>query len=478
MNTPARSGSFLSDIKTLRERARQHIEQGAVTDELQRGPPTVLKLLNEALATEIVCVLRYKRHYFMATGIDAEGGRGGIPASTRTRSRATPTRSPSASCSSAASRTSIPTGSRRRSHAEYVEGENLIDMIKEDLVAERIAIDSYREMINYIGDKDTDHQAHARGHPRGRGRARRRSRRISEKNGFVMAKAVRIPRIRTGQGVWPLTRKEFERRFLERYFDPRFELERGEIEKLTELAWRNYCETRKAPRTRKAGAAFKDPEFELSVQWLDARKALRAAELRQRKAGARSRILLICGASRNDKTCPGEMSKTFRLVTLAKKTLQAQRFEVDVLDLSALISEFGRVIYPCKACVSTAMPLCHWPCSCYPNHALGQTNDWMNEIYPTLGRGARHHDRDAGVLVSGAEWPEADDGPAGVRRRRQPRSHSTHGKDPRRPRRSSSKAGITRATSPDRAFAVVVHGDAAGAETCAARWSTGCTTWS
>ena len=62
--------------------------------------------------------------------------------------------------------------------------------------------------------------------------------------------------------------------------------------------------------------------------------------------------------------------------------LQAGNFEVDLLDLSTLASEYGRVIFPCKACVSTAMPLCHWPCSCYPNHALGQVNDWMNEIYP------------------------------------------------------------------------------------------------
>src|SRR5438132_10137590 len=60
----------------------------------------------------------------------------------------------------------------------------------------------------------------------------------------------------------------------------------------------------------------------------------------------------------------------------------AKGFEVDLLDLSRLASEYGRVIYPCKACVSTAMPLCHWPCSCYPNHAMGQVNDWMAEIYP------------------------------------------------------------------------------------------------
>ena len=77
------------------------------------------------------------------------------------------------------------------------------------------------------------------------------------------------------------------------------------------------------------------------------------------------------------------MSKTYRLVLIAKKIIEKSRgFEVEVLDLSRLTSEYGRVIYPCKACVSTAQPLCHWPCSCYPNHALGQVGDWMTEIYP------------------------------------------------------------------------------------------------
>src|SRR5580765_1964529 len=77
------------------------------------------------------------------------------------------------------------------------------------------------------------------------------------------------------------------------------------------------------------------------------------------------------------------MSKTFRLAKIAGKVISGNKgFEVDFLDLSHLASEYGRVIYPCKACVSTAMPLCHLPCSCYPNHAMGQVNDWMAEIYP------------------------------------------------------------------------------------------------
>ena len=144
---------FLTDIKTLRERARKHIENGAVTEGYSADRDTVVKLLNEALATEIVCVLRYKRHYFMASGINAEGvaaeflqhaneeqGHADLIAQRIVQLGGAPNFSPE--------------GLLARSHAEYVEGDTLLDMIKEDLVAERIAIDSYREMINYLGNDD------------------------------------------------------------------------------------------------------------------------------------------------------------------------------------------------------------------------------------------------------------------------------------------------------------------------------------
>jgi bacterioferritin len=144
---------FLTDIKTLRERARQHIENGAVTEGYKADRETVVKLLNEALATEIVCVLRYKRHYFMATGIHAEGvaaeflehandeqGHADQLAQRIVQLQGEPNFNPE--------------GLLMRSHAEYVEGTTLTDMIKEDLVAERIAIDSYREMIQYFGNED------------------------------------------------------------------------------------------------------------------------------------------------------------------------------------------------------------------------------------------------------------------------------------------------------------------------------------
>ena len=144
---------FLTDIKTLRERARQHIENGAVTEGYRADRETVVKLLNEALATEIVCTLRYRRHYFMASGINAESvaaeflqhaneeqGHADQIAQRIVQLQGEPNFNPD--------------GLLTRSHAEYVEGTTLIDMIKEDLVAERIAIDSYREMITYFGSDD------------------------------------------------------------------------------------------------------------------------------------------------------------------------------------------------------------------------------------------------------------------------------------------------------------------------------------
>lgn len=144
---------FLTDIQTLRERARKHIENGAVTEGYSANRETVVKLLNEALATELVCVLRYKRHYFMASGIHAasaaaeflehandEQGHADQIAQRIVQLQGEPNFNPE--------------GLLMRSHAEYVEGTTLVDMIQEDLVAERIAIDSYRDMINYFGNDD------------------------------------------------------------------------------------------------------------------------------------------------------------------------------------------------------------------------------------------------------------------------------------------------------------------------------------
>ena len=145
--------TFLSDIKTLRERARRHIEQGAVTEGYQADRETVLKLLNEALATELICILRYKRHYFMASGINAQSvAQEFLQHANEEQVHADQLAARIVQLGGEPNFS--PSGLSERSHAEYVEGDNLIEMIKEDLVAERIAIDSYREMINYIGNDD------------------------------------------------------------------------------------------------------------------------------------------------------------------------------------------------------------------------------------------------------------------------------------------------------------------------------------
>src|SRR5438132_1925677 len=146
-------GTVVTDVQEIRRRARRHIEKGAVTEGYTADRETVIKLLNEALATEIVCVLRYKRHYFMASGIHAEGvaaeflehandeqGHADQIAARIVQLGGEPNFNPERLLT--------------RSHAEYVEGDTLVDMIKEDVVAERIAIDSYRDMINYFGNDD------------------------------------------------------------------------------------------------------------------------------------------------------------------------------------------------------------------------------------------------------------------------------------------------------------------------------------
>lgn len=187
--------------------------------------------------------------------------------------------------------------------------------------------------------------------------------------------------IRKGQAPAQLGRTEFSRRFREAFVDPDFRNEDPSIARLEEIAWQIYLVGRKAPFTRKAGPGYADPEYELSVEWLATKAHLDDAQRRWSDPASPSRVLLICGSARNDGTCPGEMSKSFRLLGLAREILEQAAIEVDVLDLSQLTSEYGRNIFPCKGCVSTAMPLCHWPCSCYPNHTLNQTNDWMAEIY-------------------------------------------------------------------------------------------------
>lgn len=274
-------------------------------------------------------------------------------------------------------------------------------------------------------------------------------------------------RVRKGQGPEKLEREEFGRRFRAQFDAPAFETEEGRaaVSKVEAIAWEEYCASNKAPRTRPAGDEFEDPKHELSVEWLAARQRLRDAGARFANASAPRRVLLISGASRNDKTCPGEAAKSFRLVQAAKETLESEHaFETDVLDLSLLTSEYGRTIHPCKACVSTAMPLCHWPCSCYPNHSLGQTHDWMNEIYErwTLAHGV--------VIVTPVYWYGP---PSGLKLMidrlvcadgGNPDPTRTKGKDPERAKKLELAGWAYPKHLAGRAFGLMVHGDVAGTE--------------
>ena len=273
-----------------------------------------------------------------------------------------------------------------------------------------------------------------------------------------------LPETRKGQGPEQLERAEFERRMRRHFADPVFERDEEALARLVADAWDGYANARKSPRTRKAGPGFADPDYDLSTDWLEARDAIEAAAKQHADASRPRRILVVCASPRNDKTCPGEMSKTFRLADAARAIVVAAGVECDLLDLSHLTSEYGRVIYPCKACVSTAMPLCHWPCSCYPNHALGQTGDWMQEIYP---RWVAAH----GILIATpVHWLQvpsalklmidrlvcADGG--------NPDPSSTHGKRVEEARRLELDGWPYPRHLAGRAFAIVVHGDTEGAD--------------
>jgi multimeric flavodoxin WrbA len=272
--------------------------------------------------------------------------------------------------------------------------------------------------------------------------------------------------VRKGMPSVAITKAEFVRRARERFFDPAFDPLQDEIGEIIEAAWNGYHEYRKSPRTKRAGSRYADPDYELSIDWLKARDAIARAERQQKSPSAKSRILLINGSSRSDQTCPGEISKTFRLAEVAQRVIERERgFETELLDLSLLTSQYGRQILPCKACVSTAQPLCHWPCSCYPNHAMGQVNDWMAEIYPKWA--AAH-----GVMIlTPVNWYQAPSGLKAMIDRLvcanggNSDPTSTGGKDPQKAKELELKGWDYPNHLAGRAFAVVVHGDAEGAET-------------
>jgi multimeric flavodoxin WrbA len=271
------------------------------------------------------------------------------------------------------------------------------------------------------------------------------------------------PAVRTGTPSVVLSREEFRRRFRAGFVDPAYDAVAAELAAIEEVAWDAYANHRKAPRTRRAGPGFADPDYELSLDWLAARDAIGAAQT-QHDADGPSRILVIAGGARNEHTCPGEQSKTQRLVEAACAELRGRGAVVDLLDLSRATAEYGRTIHPCKGCVSTAMPLCHWPCSCYPNHGLGQSPDWMNELYPLWV--AAH-----GIaIITPVYWYQAPS-PLKLMIDRlvcadggNPDPSTTHGKTAAEAKALELRGWPYPRHLAGRAFAVVVHGDTQGAE--------------
>ena len=162
IETAAVGEAGLSDIKTLRNLARKNIDAGAVTTGYAADRITVIRLLNEALATELVCVLRYKRHYFMARGIHSDPVKAEFLAHAG-EEMAHADRLAKRIVELGGEPNFSPDGLAARSHAEYVAGDSLASMIKEDLIAERIAIESYREMIAYLAGNDPTTQQMLKG---------------------------------------------------------------------------------------------------------------------------------------------------------------------------------------------------------------------------------------------------------------------------------------------------------------------------
>ncbi len=271
--------------------------------------------------------------------------------------------------------------------------------------------------------------------------------------------------VRKGMPNVQISREEFENRFRDRFFDPAFAKNEAALSAIIETAWDGYNIYRKNPVSGIAGPAYSNPTAKLPLEWLQTKANIDAAQDRQKNPALPSRILLVNGSMRSDQSCPGEMSKSWRLLKLAEETIHATTgFETEILDLSLLTSQYGRVIHPCKACVSTAQPLCHWPCSRYPNFAMGQTSDWMNDIYPMW---ATAH---GVMIVTPVNWYQA---PAGLKAMidrlvcadgGNPDPTTTGGKNPQLAKELELKGWDYPRHLAGRAISIVVHGDAAGVE--------------
>lgn len=262
-----------------------------------------------------------------------------------------------------------------------------------------------------------------------------------------------------------LAESEFKRRFRAQFQDPAFDPLSAELDRLAAAAWDSYLHSRKSPRTRKAGPGYEDPDYDLGLDWIETHAAIGRAQQQHDDPTGPLQVLLITCSSRSEHTCPGEMSKSYRLLELAREVFTAAgHTQVTTLDLSRLGSEYGRHIHPCKACFSTAAPLCHWPCSCYPNYSLGQTHDWMNEIYPMWV--AAH----AVMIITPVNWYQVSS-PLKLMMDRlvcadggNPDPTLTHGKDAKAAKQIELAGWSYPRHLKGRAFTCVVHGDAEGAE--------------
>jgi multimeric flavodoxin WrbA len=274
----------------------------------------------------------------------------------------------------------------------------------------------------------------------------------------------RAPAPRKGMPSVQLDEKEFKRRFKCQFSDPAFDAVADALERVADVAWDGYEHSRKSPRTRKAGADYANPDYDLAEDWIAARTAIDKARAEHDDPDQPPCILIINGSSRSEHTCPGEMSKSWRLLEIASEICGVDGVKVQTLNLSRLAAEYGKHIHPCKACFSTAAALCHWPCSCYPNYSLGQTQDMMNEIYPLW---VRAHGI---MLITPVNWYHtsspmklmidrmvcADGG--------NPDPTSTHGKDAQKAKELELGGWPYPRHLEGRLFSVVVHGDVEGAE--------------
>jgi multimeric flavodoxin WrbA len=275
---------------------------------------------------------------------------------------------------------------------------------------------------------------------------------------------VKAPTPRKGMPSVELDEAEFKRRFRSQFADPAFEPLAAELARVGDVAWDGYIKGRKAPRTEKAGPGYADPDYDLAVDWIAAHAAVARARAEYGDPGQPPCILVVNGSSRSEHTCPGEMSKSWRLTEIAAEICGQDGVKVEILNLSRLAAEYGARIHPCKACFSTAAALCHWPCSCYPNFSLGQTQDLMNDIYPLW---VRAHGI---MLITPVNWYHtsspmklmidrlvcADGG--------NPDPTSTHGKDAEKAKQLELDGWPYPRHLEGRLFSVVVHGDVEGAE--------------